>query len=79
MVPLLDFLLLTFLIFCSIAVARTRDLLSAVVLWAAYSLVMAIVWQMLGASDVAITEAALGSGVTSFLFIAAISKTRRTE
>lgn len=79
MVSLLDFLLLTFLIFCSIAVARTRDLLSAVVLWAAYSLVMAIVWQMLGASDVAITEAALGGGVTSFLFIAAISKTRRTE
>ncbi len=79
MTSILDFLLLSFLILCAIAVAYTRDLLSAVVLFAAYSLVMAIIWQMLGASDVAMTEAALGAGVTSFLFIATISKTKRTE
>jgi len=76
---LLDFLLLSFLIVCALAVARIRDLLSAVVIFAAYSLVMAILWQMLGAPDVAITEAALGAGVTSFLFIATISKTKRIE
>jgi uncharacterized MnhB-related membrane protein len=75
----LDFLLLSFLIVCAIAVARIRDLISAVVIFAAYSLVMAIIWQMLGAPDVAITEAALGAGVTTFLFIATISKTKRTE
>ena len=34
---------------------------------------------MLGAPDIAITEAALGAGVTTFLFIATISKTRRSE
>lgn len=75
----LDFLLLSFLIFCAVAVARIRDLLSAVIIFAAYSLVMAIIWQMLGAPDVAITEAAVGAGVTTFLFIAAISKTKRAE
>lgn len=79
MITILDFLLLSFLIVCALAVARTRDLLSAVVIFAAYSLVMAIIWQMLGSPDVAITEAALGAGVTTFLFIAAISRTRRTE
>lgn len=75
----LDLLLLSFLILCAVAVARIRDLLSAVIIFAAYSLVMAIIWQMLGAPDVAITEAALGAGVTTFLFIAAISKTKRIE
>ncbi|MEW5920079.1 MAG: hydrogenase subunit MbhD domain-containing protein [Bacillota bacterium] len=79
MITVLDFLLLLFLIVCAVAVARIRDLLSAVVIFAAYSLVMAIIWQMLGSPDVAITEAALGAGVTTFLFIAAISRTRRTE
>jgi len=79
LIPLLDFLLLTFLIVCAIAVARIKDLISAVVIFASYSLVMAIIWQMLGAPDIAITEAALGGGVTSFLFIATISKTRRQE
>lgn len=77
--PLLDFFLLSFLIVCAVAVARIRDLLSAVVIFAAYSLVMAIIWQMLGAPDIAITEAALGAGVTTFLFIATISKTQRQE
>ncbi len=79
MITILDFLLLMFLIVCAIAVARIRDLLSAVVIFAAYSLVMAIIWQMLGSPDVAITEAALGTGVTTFLFIAAISRTQRAE
>jgi len=78
-VVVLDILLLSFLIVCAIAVARLRDLLSAVIIFGAYSLVMAIIWQMLGAPDVAIAEAALGAGVTTFLFIAAISKTKRTE
>ncbi len=79
MITLLDVLLLLFLIFCAVAVARIRDLLSAVIIFASYSLVMAIIWQMLGSPDVAITEAALGAGVTTFLFIAAISRTRREE
>ncbi len=79
MITILDILLLLFLIVCAVAVARTRDLLSAVIMFAAYSLVMAIIWQMLGSPDVAITEAALGAGVTTFLFIAAISRTQRTE
>jgi energy-converting hydrogenase B subunit D len=79
MITILDVLLLLFLIVCALAVARIRDLLSAVIIFAAYSLVMAIIWQMLGSPDVAITEAALGAGVTTFLFIAAISRTQRTE
>jgi energy-converting hydrogenase B subunit D len=79
MIGILDFLLLSFLIVCALVVARVRDLISAVIIFAAYSLVMAIVWQMLGAPDVAMTEAALGAGVTTFLFLAAISKTKRVE
>lgn len=79
MITILDLLLLLFLIVCAIAATRIRDLLSAVIIFAAYSLIMAIIWQMLGSPDVAITEAALGAGVTTFLFIAAISKTKREE
>ena len=74
-----QYLLLIFLVVCALAVARTRDLLGAVIIFASYSLVMAIVWQQLEAPDVAITEAAIGAGVTSLLFIVVISKTRRME
>lgn len=74
-----QYILLIFLVVCAIAAARTRDLLGAVIIFAAYSLVMAIIWQQLEAPDVAITEAAVGAGVTTLLFVVVISKTRRTE
>lgn len=74
-----QYLLLIFLVVCALAVARMRDLLGAVIIFTSYSLVMAILWQQLEAPDVAITEAAIGAGVTSLLFIVVISKTRRME
>ncbi|EEG78157.1 hydrogenase subunit MbhD domain-containing protein [Dethiobacter alkaliphilus] len=79
MTEVLKYLLLVFLVVCAIFVARTRDLLAAVIIFAAYSLTMAILWLMLAAPDIAITEAAMGAGVTTFLLVATISKTRREE
>ncbi|MBS3948576.1 MAG: DUF4040 domain-containing protein [Dethiobacter sp.] len=79
MTDVLRYLLLSFLVVCAVAVARTRDLLAAVIIFAAYSLVMAILWQLLASPDIAITEAAIGAGVTTLLLLAAISKTRRQE
>jgi len=78
-VAILDLLLLSILVLCALAAVRTRDLLGAVIIYAAYSLLMAIIWLQLGAPDVAITEAALGAGVTTILMIATISKTGRYE
>lgn len=76
---LLNVILVIFLILCAIAVERTKDLLSAVVIFAAYSLVMAVLWLLLRSPDVAMTEAAIGAGVTTIMFVAVISRTRRME
>lgn len=70
---------LVFLVVCAVVVARSRDLLVATVVFAAYGLVMALVWQQLRAPDVAIAEAAVGAGLTTILFLAAIARTRRLE
>ncbi|MFP4200926.1 MAG: hydrogenase subunit MbhD domain-containing protein [Bacillota bacterium] len=79
MTELFHLALLTFLIVCALAVAYIRDLLSAVIVFAAYSLVMAMIWQQLNAPDIAMAEAAIGAGVTTLLFMVAVSKTRRQE
>lgn len=79
MLTALNILMLLFLVVCAVVVARTKDLLSAVIIFAAYSLVMAIVWQQLEAPDLALTEAAMGAGVTTLLLMVVISKTRRDE
>ncbi len=79
MILRLDIMLLVFLVFIAFAVVRTKDLLAAALIFSGYSLIMAIVWQQLGAPDIAMTEAAVGAGITTVLFIITISKTSRRE
>lgn len=74
-----DAVMLLLLIATAVTVARARDLVAAVVTFGLYSLVLCLVWQHRGAPDVAITEAAVGAGVTSVLFLLTIAKTARTE
>lgn len=75
----LNVVLVLFLILCALAVERTRDLLSAVIIFASYSLVMSVIWLLLKSPDVAMTEAAIGAGVSTIMFVAVISRTRRME
>jgi energy-converting hydrogenase B subunit D len=74
-----DITMLLLLIACALAVIQTKDLLGAVVIFSTYSLIMCLIWQHRGAPDVAMTEAAVGAGVTTALFLVAISKTVRKE
>ena len=69
-----EWLLLTFLVVCALAVSASRNLLSAVIIFMAYSLVMAVLWVLLQAPDLAITEAAVGAGVTSVLFFVTLQR-----
>lgn len=69
--------LLVFVLVSALAVAVLRDVLSAIVAFAAYSLGLAAVWVFLQAPDVALTEAAIGAGITSVLFLLTITKTVR--
>ena len=61
-------LLLTGLLVCAIATACTRKPMQAVIIYMAYSVIMSVVWILLESPDLAITEAAVGAGVTSILF-----------
>jgi multisubunit Na+/H+ antiporter MnhB subunit len=56
-----------------------RETFAAVVGFVAYGLLVAIVWVRLAAVDVALTEAAVGAGVTGVLLIGAAAQLRVTE
>ena len=56
---------------------QVRDLLVAVIALAAVSFMSALLFFFLDAPDVALTEAAVGAGVTSFLFVWFVRKTER--
>ena len=53
------------------------EVFSAVVGYVAYGLLLAIVWVRLYAPDVALTEAAIGSGVTGVLLVTAATRLGR--
>ncbi len=72
----LNWILFGFLIVCAVAVSFSRNLLNSVLIFMSYSVVMAIIWVILQSPDLAITEAAVGAGVTSLLFFVTLRKIR---
>ncbi len=67
------------LIALAVAIVRVRNLLAIAILSGVYSLVMALVFTILDAVDVAFTEASVGAGITLTLMLAALSLTTRYE
>ena len=68
------YILFGFLIVCAISVSLSKNLLNSILIFMSYSLVMSIVWILLESPDLAITEAAVGAGVTSVLFFVSLKK-----
>ena len=71
--------LLTFLVVIAIGIIVLRDLLAAVVLLGMYSLVAAGAFVVMDAVDVAFTEAAVGAGISTILFLGALSFTKHEQ
>lgn len=66
--------LFAFLIICAISVSFSKNLLNTIIIYMSYSLIMSIVWILLESPDLAITEAAVGAGITSLLFFVTLKK-----
>ncbi len=72
-------ILLILLIICAISVNLTRNLLQAVIIFMSYSSIMCILWILMESPDLAITEAAVGAGVSGILFLMTLKKVRQEE
>jgi energy-converting hydrogenase B subunit D len=72
-----DLLLLTLVVICGVTTIVLKDLLAATLVFSVYSFLMCLLWAEMGAVDVAFTEATVGAGVSTMLFIATILRTTR--
>lgn len=77
MVWQIDTAILLLVVTSAIAALSIKDLLGAGILFGAYSFLMCVLWAVMGAVDVAFTEASVGAGVSTVLFIAAVFRTKR--
>ncbi len=71
--------LLTLLVVVALAIVRTKNLFVAAMLLSIFSLLMASNFFILDAADVALTEAAVGAGVTTVIFLSALRLTSQFE
>ena len=79
MSDIIIFLLMIFLVVCAISVSFSKNLLNSVIIFMSYSTVMAIIWILLESPDLAITEAAVGAGITSELFFVTLKKIKTID
>ena len=71
---ILNIILLVFIIICAVSVSLTKSLLTSIVIFMSQSLAMSVIWIMLESPDLAITEAAVGAGITSLLLFVTLKK-----
>ena len=72
-------ILLILLVVCAVGVNLTKTLLEAVIIFMSYSSIMCILWILMESPDLAITEAAVGAGVSGVLFLMTLRKIRETD
>ena len=71
--------LVTIMLAIGIALLKTRTVIFTVVLTSAYSLIAALMFITLDAVDVAFTEASVGAGISTILFLAAMAYLPKKE
>ena len=75
----LECMLLLFLIVCAISATFNKRLLVTVIIYTSYSLGTTLIWALLQSPDLAITEAAVGAGVSSILFFVTLRKLKALQ
>lgn len=73
-ITIIRVLLLLSLIVCAICTALSKRVMSAIIIFTSYSIIMSVVWLLLRSPDLAITEAAVGAGVDGVLFFLTLRK-----
>lgn len=79
MITLFAVVLLTLLVITAFGIVQSRNLFVAVMLMGIFSLQMSAIFFILDAADVALTEAAVGAGISTVLFLGALALTAAEE
>lgn len=75
----MNILLLSLILCLSIFSLLAKDLLNSIIALSAISILSALLFTILRAPDVAITEAAVGAGVSTIIYVWAIRHTKRKD
>lgn len=74
-----DLVLVLALLWLAWRALAAADLFKGIVLFIAFGLLMTLAWMRLSAPDIALAEAAVGSGITGALLLSGLARLRRLE
>lgn len=74
---LFDLVLAPALLWLAWRAMAAPELFTAVVVFIAFGMLMALAWVRLDAPDIALAEAAVSAGLTGALFLSALARSRR--
>lgn len=74
-----DLVLVLALLWLAWRALAAADLFKGIVLFIAFGLLMTLAWMRLRAPDIALAEAAVGSGITGALLLSGLARLRRLE
>ena len=70
----IEIALLALIIVCGIATCVSKNLMVSLIIFMIYSVFMSVSWAILRAPDLAITEAAVGAGISSILLFITLKR-----
>jgi len=76
---LLQIFLIILILIAAVFTIQYKDLMNSVIVSGVISLIASILFYFLQAPDVALTEVAIGTGLTTYIFVLTIRKTERME
>ncbi|MDA3870864.1 MAG: DUF4040 domain-containing protein [Candidatus Marinimicrobia bacterium] len=65
------------MIVAGVVALHLKNLLAAIITAGAISLLASVIYLILGSPDVAMTEASIGSGLTTIIFLYALNRVRK--
>lgn len=72
----IEIFLLGLVVVCGISTCLANNLMVSLIIFMGYSVIMSIIWALLEAPDLAITEAAVGAGISSILMFVTLKTIR---
>lgn len=79
MISIIIIVLGIIMIIAAFLAIRLKNLLSAIISAGVISLLASVIYLLLAAPDVAMTEAAIGSGLTTIIFIFTLKKIKKGD
>lgn len=73
-IQIVSLILLGFMIACAICASLSKSMFNTVLIFMGFSVIMSVIWLILQAPDLSITEAAVGVGVDTVLYFLTLKK-----